>query len=88
MLLWMLRFALLSLFVLICMNLLAGGLLVATLNAASLTADLELIPVTMKQAMTGVIIVFSMSVLAPVFEWWFRIWRNLDRLLQGRFRRE
>lgn len=88
MLLWMLRSALFALFALICINLLAGGLLVAALNAASLTADLEVIPVTMKRAMLIIIVLFSMAVLAPVFEWWFRIWRNLDRLLQRKFRQE
>lgn len=88
MLLWMLRFALIALFALICINLLAGGLLVATLNAASLTADVEVIPVAMKQAISTVIVLFSMTVLAPVFEWWYKIWRNLDRWLQGKFRQE
>lgn len=60
----------------------------AALNAASLTADLEVIPVTMKQAMLIIIVLFSMAVLAPVFEWWFRIRRNLDRLLQRKFHQE
>ena len=61
-------------------------MLVAALNAASLTADLEVIPVTMKRAMLIIIVLFSMAVLASVFEWWFRIRRNLDRLLQRKFR--
>ena len=63
-------------------------MLVAALNDASLTADLEVIPVAMKQAMLIIIVLFSMAVLAPVFEWWFRIRRNLDRLLQRKFRQE
>ena len=88
MLLFALRVALKILFIVICIVLLTGGLLVATLNATNLLAKADTIPTTMVLPTTFVIILFSMTLLAPVFEWWFKIWRNADRRLQILFRKE
>lgn len=88
MLLSALRTALGSLFAAICVILLTGGLLVSTLNATNLLADSTAVPDTVLPATAIMIILFSMAVLAPIFEWWFKIWRNADRWLQVKFSNE
>ena len=68
--------------------LLTGGLLVATLNSVSLLSDSDLVPSPTAATATVLVIVFSMTLLAPVFEWWFKVWRTVDNWLLERLSKD
>ena len=75
-------------FVIIGVVLLSGGLLVATLNSVSLLSDSDLVSGSMAATATALVIVFSMILLAPVFEWWFKVWRAVDNWLLARLSKD
>ena len=81
MLLLMLRGFLVVAMVAVSVVLLTGGLLVAALNAVSLLSDSNLVSASHIAPATVLVILFSMALLAPAFEWWFKVWRNADRWL-------
>ena len=83
-----LRTLLIVLFINIGAVLLTGGLLLATLNTANLLADSDFVPKPANRVVMILIIASFMLVLAPAFEWWFKVWRNIDRWLQARSARE
>ena len=68
--------------------LLSGGLLVATLNSVNLLSDSDLVSGTTATTATVLVIVFSMALLAPVFEWWFKVWRTVDNWLLERLSKD
>ena len=88
----MLMYALRALLVVISISigvvLLTGGLLVATLNSVSLLADSDLVSGPTAAIATVLVIIFSMTLLAPVFEWWFKVWRTVDNWLQERLSKD
>lgn len=62
------------------MVLLSGGLTVATFTAIRFVApEMRRNPDVSTIALAAVIIAFFMLGLAPLLEWWFKLWRNVDR---------
>lgn len=67
-------------FMAVCAVLLSGGLAVAVFTATGFLAtampenpDLDVTP------LSWLIIAFFMLGLAPLFEWWFKLWRTVNR---------
>ena len=80
------RIAIACLFVAVCAVILSGGLTVAAFTVAGyLQSERLKVPSAGIIAFIILVILFFMLGLAPLFEWWFKLWRNVDRWVQSRF---
>ena len=67
-------------FAAVCVVLLSGGLAVTAFTATGFLATaMPEIPDADVTLLSWLIIAFFMLGLAPLFEWWFKLWRTVDR---------